>query len=268
MRRNDSLALSTIFRSMHLPENSNDLFRSISLYDIAVVYYNIGDYSRAISYSYVLQTTVKPKEGFNIQSDNIIGKSFYQLNELDSAKRHLELAYKNSLPIKLPTNVALIFLGHIYRLNGDYIHAIEYYRRGIESSFNKDFTLKEAREGYVGLAQTFQLNRQYDSALSYSKIAFSLATANSFSAQKLDAAILSKDLYAQSGAIDSAFKYQGITLSLKDSLFNQENYHAEYTPVLKKKPYWGNHFWARGYFVNTVDIDKDIIKRYVKISGR
>ena len=35
-------------------------------------------------------------------------------------------------------------------------------------------------------------------------------------------------------------------------------------PVLKKKPYWGNHFWARGYFVNTVGIDEDMIKRYVK----
>ena len=35
-------------------------------------------------------------------------------------------------------------------------------------------------------------------------------------------------------------------------------------PVLKKKPYWGNHFWARGYFVCTVGIDEEMIKRYVK----
>lgn len=35
-------------------------------------------------------------------------------------------------------------------------------------------------------------------------------------------------------------------------------------PRLKKKPYWGNHFWARGYFVNTVGIDEDVIRRYVK----
>jgi len=35
-------------------------------------------------------------------------------------------------------------------------------------------------------------------------------------------------------------------------------------PMLKKKPYWGNHFWARGYFVNTVGINEDMIKRYVK----
>ena len=35
-------------------------------------------------------------------------------------------------------------------------------------------------------------------------------------------------------------------------------------PQLKKKPYWGNHFWARGYFVNTVGINEEQIRRYVK----
>ena len=35
-------------------------------------------------------------------------------------------------------------------------------------------------------------------------------------------------------------------------------------PQLKKKPYWGNHFWACGYFVNTVGINEEMIKRYVQ----
>ena len=35
-------------------------------------------------------------------------------------------------------------------------------------------------------------------------------------------------------------------------------------PKLKQKPYWGNHFWSRGYFVNTVGIDEEMIRRYVK----
>lgn len=35
-------------------------------------------------------------------------------------------------------------------------------------------------------------------------------------------------------------------------------------PKMKEKPYWGNHFWARGYFVSTVGIDEETIKRYVK----
>ena len=35
-------------------------------------------------------------------------------------------------------------------------------------------------------------------------------------------------------------------------------------PKLKQKPYWGNHFWARGYFVSTVGLDENMIKKYVK----
>ena len=35
-------------------------------------------------------------------------------------------------------------------------------------------------------------------------------------------------------------------------------------PMLKKKPYWGNHFWARGYFVNTIGLNEELIKRYAK----
>lgn len=35
-------------------------------------------------------------------------------------------------------------------------------------------------------------------------------------------------------------------------------------PDLKKRPYWGNHFWARGYFVSTIGLDEEMIKKYVK----
>ena len=33
---------------------------------------------------------------------------------------------------------------------------------------------------------------------------------------------------------------------------------------LKKRPYWGNHFWARGYCVDTVGLDAEMVKKYVK----
>jgi len=35
-------------------------------------------------------------------------------------------------------------------------------------------------------------------------------------------------------------------------------------PYLRKKPYWGNHFWAKGYCVDTVGVDADMIRKYVK----
>ncbi|MEJ2068381.1 MAG: IS200/IS605 family transposase [Deltaproteobacteria bacterium] len=33
---------------------------------------------------------------------------------------------------------------------------------------------------------------------------------------------------------------------------------------LKKKPYWGNHFWAKGYCVDTIGLDADMIRKYVR----
>jgi len=34
-------------------------------------------------------------------------------------------------------------------------------------------------------------------------------------------------------------------------------------PELKKR-YWGLHLWARGYFLSTVGIDREVIRNYVK----
>ena len=33
---------------------------------------------------------------------------------------------------------------------------------------------------------------------------------------------------------------------------------------LKKKPYWGNHFWAKGYCVDTVGLDVEMVRKYIK----
>ena len=37
---------------------------------------------------------------------------------------------------------------------------------------------------------------------------------------------------------------------------------------LKDKPYWGNQFWARGYCVDTVGLDTEMIRKYVKHQER
>ena len=33
---------------------------------------------------------------------------------------------------------------------------------------------------------------------------------------------------------------------------------------LKRKPYWGNRFWCREYCVDTVGLDSEMIRKYVK----
>jgi len=39
-------------------------------------------------------------------------------------------------------------------------------------------------------------------------------------------------------------------------------------PCLKKKPYWGDHFWAKGYCVDTVGVDAEMIRKYVKFQEK
>ena len=39
-------------------------------------------------------------------------------------------------------------------------------------------------------------------------------------------------------------------------------------PKLKRKPYWGNHFWAEGYCVDTVGLNAEMIEKYVKYQER
>jgi putative transposase len=39
-------------------------------------------------------------------------------------------------------------------------------------------------------------------------------------------------------------------------------------PELRVKRYWGNHFWAEGYCVDTVGVDADMIAKYVKFQDK
>ena len=33
---------------------------------------------------------------------------------------------------------------------------------------------------------------------------------------------------------------------------------------LKHKPYWGNHFWSKGYCVDTIGLSEEMIRKYIK----
>ena len=39
-------------------------------------------------------------------------------------------------------------------------------------------------------------------------------------------------------------------------------------PKLRTKTYWGNHFWAPGYCLDTVGIDEEMIRKYVKYQSK
>jgi putative transposase len=39
-------------------------------------------------------------------------------------------------------------------------------------------------------------------------------------------------------------------------------------PYLKQRPYWGNHFWSKGYCVDTVGLDAEMVRKYVKYQDK
>jgi len=39
-------------------------------------------------------------------------------------------------------------------------------------------------------------------------------------------------------------------------------------PNLRTKQYWGNHFWSAGYCVDTVGMDAEMIRKYVKFQDK
>lgn len=39
-------------------------------------------------------------------------------------------------------------------------------------------------------------------------------------------------------------------------------------PYLRKQRLWGNHYWQRGYFVDSVGANEDIIRRYVRYQDK
>jgi putative transposase len=32
---------------------------------------------------------------------------------------------------------------------------------------------------------------------------------------------------------------------------------------MRKKPYWGNHFWSKGYCIDTLGLEPEMIRKYV-----
>lgn len=50
---------------------------------------------------------------------------------------------------------------------------------------------------------------------------------------------------------------------LISKLMGALNHNSKY-PYLRKNKLWGNHFWQRGYFVDTVGINEEVIRRYVR----
>jgi tetratricopeptide (TPR) repeat protein len=219
-------ALEMYLQALKIRERLNDQRTiAVSNSNIGNIYSEQGDNAQALTY--MLKTKradekLKDSAGLLIDQLNI-GTVYFRMNKLDSALWYEKQAY--SIAIQLHDQnfigAVMITMGDIY----DSLHntrlAMENYRLGLENSIAIN-DHEEIPNAYIGIANIFNKRRQFDSAIFYAKRALFAAQDVSFPKQMLKASTLLTDTYKSINGIDSAFKYQELTVAAKDSLYNSE----------------------------------------------
>jgi len=117
--------------------------------------------------------------------------------------------------------ITLNLLGYIHQLSGNSNLALDYYKLSVKESFANG-NLTQATNGYITISFLFKEAQAKDSAYYYAKKAFSIAKQINNPYLTVASSTLLKDYYKQGNMLDSAFRYQEIVTTAKDSLLSLE----------------------------------------------
>jgi signal transduction histidine kinase len=202
------------------PDNTARIYLSIAL-----LYDNAEDYDKAIVYATLADSIINANkfEDLSLYSLLDIGEIYEKKNVLDSALLYTKKCYAQSSNANnnLITGTALNNLGNIYFKSENFAEALGNYKLALPL-LNASNDYNTYAESTLGLAKIFEHNHQDDSAFLYGKKSFNSSSDNQFLLKALDASIFLSQLYKKNKNSDSAFAYQEIMLSLKDSIESRE----------------------------------------------
>ncbi|TKK69317.1 hypothetical protein FC093_08355 [Ilyomonas limi] len=212
-------ALEVEFKALHLSQDLNDQLQiSLTLFWIGIIYLHSENPQQALDYLHRLA----PDSELYLKNKELIlahlGFCYFGLNKLDSALFYME----KSCDLEIRENngwcLPFIWRGQIEDKSGRYDNALKYYRMGISIAAAK----RDLFQAYNSLALTFIKLNLRDSSVFYLKKTIDGAQNEPFFSEIITASKLLVDIYTSLHMIDSAFKYQELTLKVSDSLFNQE----------------------------------------------
>jgi len=159
--------------------------------------------------------------GFDYQ---VLGSAYLQLHRLDSAL-DFELNAERIFAQKETQNYGKKYrgtvfeiLGKIYLEKGNKNLAVKYFHKGVNASIGQE-NLAKISDCYDDLARYFLSEKQKDSSLYYAKK--NLEVLHSMGSKNLgNAHEYLYQSYQLARKTDSAYKYQGLALTAKDSSFN------------------------------------------------
>lgn len=218
-------AKAAFLKELKLSEKANDSLGMIWSYNgIGVIYRNEGSFKQAITSFRKSNSYLRSKNDLHYYYNiGEMGKCYEQLNQLDSALKYTQETYEALIRIDTAYNNGGIYtnLGTIQSKMGNNGLATEWFKLGIQTSLKAGDVRTTART-YYEIAQHFQRNNLIDSAIYYANKALKINQKQGFLIQILATSSLLTELYNAKKNIDSAFKYQSLSVATQNKMFNRE----------------------------------------------
>ncbi len=151
--------------------------------------------------------------------DGMIGQIYVQLKEFDSAIKYASIAIRinDTMPVHLKWGFPYIVLSEAYLQKAAYDKALSVLYNGKDIIKTNNFD-KDIAEYYTNVARANFGLRNYDSAIYYANVAYSISDKIKLTRTILDASSLLSKIYKQINQIDSSYKYLSISTAIKDEL--------------------------------------------------
>ncbi len=200
--------------------------------NLAIAYLNIGsvylfqeEFRNAIDNTMIADSIIVKNKVMRLHKFSLLnlGDIFEKYNKLDSAMEFSNKAYLVALQEgdENMTGAALNNLANICLKRGYTDLALGNYRKALPLAIK---TVDEDLmcETQIGLARTFSKLNQPDSSIYYARQAFQLSQHDGFLRTNLVASEFLKNYFEQNQVIDSAYKYQGAMMVVKESISSDE----------------------------------------------
>ena len=182
-------------------------------------YYYSKDYAKALFYykKAIEDNQFIKRPGKAVSG--LLGRVYFDLNNIHSAYFYIHQCYQLDIKDQNHWTVPYYYMAAICEKKRNYQEALNYYRAGNQVAVSGALDMFN---GYTGMASVFYKIAKEDSAIYYAKKVVVDGFKRSYFTAVLDASNLLTLIYKSRHIADSAFKYQEVMLSVKDSLFSQE----------------------------------------------
>jgi two-component system NtrC family sensor kinase len=200
---------------------------AIAYFNISAVYTEEQDYQHALSYLFkAKKEDEKAKDSSAILYDNYsLATNYQRMQKPDSALFYINQSYAFAKLLHDENMMGAILntYGETYLSINDTTLALKYYRLSIPYAKNVEDN-EVLTSNYYGLAKIFQQKAMFDSSVLYARRALNIARAAPFFKQVLEISGFLTNLFKDKKQFDSAFYYQQLSISTKDSLFSESEF--------------------------------------------